>query len=92
MLAAPSPQKSSDKSTQKIAFSYAMVVSRISLIYQLFFFFFCLPFCSCKWFMACACTFDLLVKALDLTVKTHENKFHAQNAHAVEQETRLKHL
>lgn len=42
--------------------------------------------------MACACSFDLLVTALDLTVKIHENKFHAQNAHPVERETRLKHL
>lgn len=78
------------KSTQKADFNYIMVVSQINLIYQSLFF--CLPFCSCKWFMACACTFDLIVTDLDLTVKIEENKFHAQNAQPMEQETRLKHL
>lgn len=38
MLAAAGPEKRSDKSTQKIDFSYIMIVSRINLIYQLLFF------------------------------------------------------
>lgn len=69
MLAAPGPEKSSDEKHTEDRFQlpHGCFTNQPYLPITLFFFF--LPFCSCKWFMACACTFDLLVTALDLTIK-----------------------
>lgn len=73
MLAAPVKSSEEKHTEDRFQLHHGCFTNQPYLKITLFFF--CLPFCSCKWFTVCACTFDLLITASDLTVKFMKMNF-----------------
>lgn len=75
MLPAPVESSEEEHTENRFQLHHGCFTNQPYLKIALFFFFFSLPFCSCKWFTVCACTFDLLITASDLTVKFMKMNF-----------------